>query len=99
MCVALSKWAKNAISREEYETAVALEKSAAAMVDAAKAVVEQAEIDLSYTKVTAPEAGLAGRTEVYAGTLVGRGQSTLLTRIDHARDQIPSTAKGPGFFE
>ena len=57
--------AKNAISREEYETAVALEKAAIAAVEAAKAVVEQAEIDLSYTRVTAPDAGLAGRTEVY----------------------------------
>ncbi len=86
--------AKNAISRQEYETAVALEKAAAAMVDAARAVVEQAEIDLSYTRVLAPEAGLAGRTEVYAGTLVGRGQSTLLmrmSRIDpiHVRFSFP----------
>ncbi len=86
--------AKNAISREEYDTAVALEKAAVAVVDAAKAAVEQAEIDLSYTKVTAPEAGLAGRTEVYAGTLVGRGQSTLLTRISridpiHVRFSFP----------
>src|SRR5262245_1099937 len=61
--------AKNAISRQEYETSVALEKAAKAAVEAAKAVVEQAEIDLSYTKVVAPEDGLAGRTEVYAGTL------------------------------
>ncbi len=60
---------------------MALEKAANATVEAAKAVVSQAEIDLSYTKVTAPDAGLVGRTEVYAGTLVGRGQSTLLTRI------------------
>jgi len=86
--------AKNAISRQEYETAVALEKAAAAAVDAAKAVVEQTEIDLSYTKVTAPDDGLAGRTEVYAGTLVGRGQSTLLTRISrtdpiHVRFSFP----------
>jgi membrane fusion protein (multidrug efflux system) len=86
--------AKNAISREEYETAVALEKAAAATVESTKAVVEQAEIDLSYTKVIAPEAGLAGRTEVYAGTLVGRGQSTLLTRISrvdpiHVRFSFP----------
>jgi membrane fusion protein (multidrug efflux system) len=86
--------AKNAISREEYETAVSLEKAAAAMVESAKAVVEQAEIDLSYTRVLAPEAGLTGRTEVYAGTLVGRGQSTLLTRISridpiHVRFSFP----------
>ena len=73
--------AKNAISREEYDTAVALEKAASATVDASKALAERAEIDLSYTKVTAPEDGLIGKTEVYPGTLVGRGQSTLLTRI------------------
>ncbi len=85
---------KNAISREEYDTAVALEKAAAATVEANKAHVEQAQIDLGYTKVTAPDDGLAGKTEVYAGTLVGRGQSTLLTRISrtdpiHVRFSFP----------
>jgi membrane fusion protein (multidrug efflux system) len=85
---------KNAISRQEYDTAVAAEKASSAAVDAAKAVVGQAEIDLSYTKVLAPDDGLAGRTEVYAGTLVGRGQSTLLTRISridpiHVRFSFP----------
>jgi membrane fusion protein (multidrug efflux system) len=88
--------AKNAISREQYETSVALEKAAAAAVEAARAVVEQSEIDLSYTRVLAPEAGLAGRTEVYAGTLVGRGSSTLLTRISridpiHVRFSFPES--------
>jgi membrane fusion protein (multidrug efflux system) len=73
--------AKNAISREEYETAVALERAAAATLDAMKALEERARIDLSYCKILAPEEGLIGKTEVYAGTLVGRGQSTLLTRI------------------
>jgi membrane fusion protein (multidrug efflux system) len=86
--------AKNAISRQEYETAVSLEKAAAATVEATKAMVEQAQIDLSYTKITAPDTGLVGRTEVYAGTLVGRGQSTLLTRISrtdpvHVRFSFP----------
>jgi membrane fusion protein (multidrug efflux system) len=86
--------AKHAISQQDYDTAVALEKAAAAVVDASKAVLEQAQIDLSYTKVMAPEDGLAGRTEVYAGTLVGRGSSTLLTRISridpiHVRFSFP----------
>jgi membrane fusion protein (multidrug efflux system) len=84
---------KNAVSRQIYENSIAAEKAAAAAVDAAKAVVDQAEIDLSYTKILAPEDGLVGKTEVYAGTLVGRGQSTLLTRISrtdpiHARANI-----------
>lgn len=73
--------AKNAISRQQYETAVAIERAQASAVEAANAAVESAELDLSYTRVLAPEAGLIGKTEVYPGTLVGRGQSTLLTRI------------------
>jgi membrane fusion protein (multidrug efflux system) len=86
--------AKNAISRQEYDNAVAIEKANTAAVDASKAMVKQAEIDLSYTKVIAPEDGLAGKTEVYAGTLVGRGLSTLLTRISridpiHVRFSFP----------
>jgi membrane fusion protein, multidrug efflux system len=72
---------KNAISREQYETAVALERAAAAAVESAQAVVRRAEVDLGYTKVTAPDDGLVGKTEVHPGTLVGRGQSTLLTKI------------------
>jgi membrane fusion protein (multidrug efflux system) len=73
--------AKNAISRQDYETAVAVERAEESAVEAARAQVESAEIDLSYTKVLAPDTGLVGKTEVYPGTLVGRGQSTLLTHI------------------
>jgi membrane fusion protein (multidrug efflux system) len=86
--------AKNAISRQDYETAVAVERAAAAQVAAARASTRAAEINLGYTKVLAPESGLAGKTEVYPGTLVGRGESTLLTRISqietiHVRFTIP----------
>lgn len=86
--------AKNAISRQEYETAVVVQRAAEATVDAAKAMVEQARIDLGYTRVLAPEDGLAGKTEVYPGTLVGRGQSEILTHISqvdtiHVRFTVP----------
>ncbi|HXV77451.1 MAG TPA: efflux RND transporter periplasmic adaptor subunit [Candidatus Polarisedimenticolaceae bacterium] len=73
--------AKNAISRQEYETAVAIERAQRSAVEAARATATSAQLDLGYTRVVAPDAGLAGKTEVYPGTLVGRGQSTLLTRI------------------
>jgi membrane fusion protein (multidrug efflux system) len=86
--------AKNAISRQEYDTAVVVQRAAEASVEAAKASAERAQIDLGYTRVTAPEDGLVGKTEVYAGTLVGRGDSTLLTHISqigtiHVRFTIP----------
>jgi membrane fusion protein (multidrug efflux system) len=72
---------QNAISREEFETAQAMEQVAVAKVDAARAALEAAQLELGYTKVMSPIDGLAGKTEVKAGALVGRGQSTLLTTI------------------
>jgi membrane fusion protein (multidrug efflux system) len=86
--------AKNAISRQEYDTAVVVQRAAEAAVEAAKAMVDRAQIDLGYTRVTAPEDGLVGKTEVYPGTLVGRGQSDLLTHISqiatiHVRFSVP----------
>ncbi len=87
---------KNAISRQDYETAVVVEHAAAAQVEAAQASLRAAELDLGYTRVVAPESGLAGKTEVYPGTLVGQGQSTLLTNISqleniHVRFTIPES--------
>lgn len=73
--------AKNAISRQQYDTAVAVERAQGSAVEAARAAVQGAELDLGYTRVLAPDTGLVGKTEVYPGTLVGRGQSTLLTQI------------------
>jgi membrane fusion protein, multidrug efflux system len=63
-------------------------------VEAAKANAQSAQINLGYTRVVAPENGMVGKTEVYPGTLVGRGQSTLLTHISqigtiHVRFTIP----------
>jgi membrane fusion protein (multidrug efflux system) len=86
--------AKNAISRQDYETAVQVQRAAEASLEAAKAAVQKANLDLSFTRVEAPAAGIVGRTEVYPGTLVGRGQSTLLTRISqtetiHVRVSVP----------
>jgi membrane fusion protein (multidrug efflux system) len=86
--------AKNAISRQEYDTAVQAKRAAEASLAAAKAAATNAELDLSFARVVAPAEGIAGKTEVYPGTLVGRGQSTILTRISqvdniHVRVTIP----------
>jgi membrane fusion protein (multidrug efflux system) len=86
--------AKNAISRQDYETAVQVQRAAEASLEAAKAGVQTANLDLSFTRVEAPAAGIVGKTEVYPGTLVGQGQTTLLTRISqtetiHVRVSVP----------
>ena len=46
-----------------------------------KASVDKASLDLGYTDVVSPIDGLAGTTQVKAGSLVGRGESTLLTTV------------------
>jgi membrane fusion protein (multidrug efflux system) len=72
---------QEAVSQQELDNAVANQEAAKAQVDAQKANVEKAGLDLGYTHVTSPLDGLSGTTEVKAGTLVGRNESTLLTTI------------------
>lgn len=71
---------QNAIPRQDYDTAVSLQEAAKAGVEAAQAVVNKAELDLGFTRITAPMGGLIGKTEINPGNLVGR-QVTLLTSI------------------
>jgi RND family efflux transporter MFP subunit len=52
-----------------------------AEVDKAKAVLEQAELDFSYTKVVAPFKGRVSEHRVDTGNLVGSGENTLLTTV------------------
>jgi len=73
--------AKQAVSREELDNALARQAAAKSKVDAAKAAVETATIELGYTRAVAPIDGLVGTTAVKSGNLVGRGENTLLTTI------------------
>jgi membrane fusion protein (multidrug efflux system) len=73
--------AKQAVSQRELDDARAERDAARSQVEAARAAVESATLDLGYTRVTAPISGLVGTTQVKAGNLVGRGESTLLTTI------------------
>lgn len=70
----------HAISKEEFDSRVAGSEQAAANVDAASAAVDTAALNLSFTKVRSPIAGLASREEVTAGNFVASGQ-TLLTTV------------------
>jgi len=74
-------WEKHAISRQQFDDALAAELAAAASRKAAQAAVDNANIQLGYTRITAPLDGIAGKTEVKPGNLVGQGQNTLLTTI------------------
>ncbi len=73
--------AKQAVSKQELDNALAEQDASRSQVDAAKASVEKATLDLGYTRVSSPITGLVGTTQVKPGNLVGRGESTLLTTI------------------
>jgi len=73
--------AKQAVSRQELDNALAEKDASQSQVVAAKAAVDKATLDLGYTRVTSPITGLIGTTQVKPGNLVGRGESTLLTTV------------------
>jgi membrane fusion protein (multidrug efflux system) len=73
--------AKQAVSQQELDNATAAQAAATAQVEAARAAVDKAALDLSYTRITSPVDGLAGTTKVKTGALVGRGENTLLTTV------------------
>ncbi|MFA6957248.1 MAG: efflux RND transporter periplasmic adaptor subunit [Thermoanaerobaculia bacterium] len=72
---------QNALPRQDLETALAQQSAAKAQVEAWRATVDTAKINLGYCKITAPITGLVGKTEVNVGNLVSSGGSTLLTSI------------------
>lgn len=71
----------NAISRQDYDNAVAQARSALASVDAARADVRTAQISLGYTRVYAPISGRSARSNVTEGAYVQAAQATLLTTV------------------
>src|SRR5262245_39015852 len=73
--------AKQPVSRQGLFNARSEQDESRSQVEVARAAVEKGTLDLSYTRVIAPISGLAGTTNVKAGNLVGRGESTLLTTI------------------
>src|SRR5687767_5888095 len=72
---------EQAISQQEFDAAMARLRTADADVEQTQAQLESAQLNLSYTKVTAPIAGRAGRAQVTEGALVSASAATLLTTI------------------
>jgi len=71
----------NAVSQQEYDDASAALKQSRADVEAAKAVLETARINLDYTSVKAPISGRIGRSAVTVGALVTASQAEPLAVI------------------
>ncbi len=77
--------AARAASRKAYDDAVSDVEFARAAVHSAEARLDQAKLDLSYTRVVAPISGLTSRAERSEGSLVGPGENGLLTRISQTK--------------
>ena len=75
---------QHAISQREFDDATSTLHLAEAAVAAAQAQVRQAQLNLSYTRVDAPIAGLTGRAEKSQGSLVSQtdGLLTHVTQTD-----------------
>jgi membrane fusion protein (multidrug efflux system) len=72
--------AKNALSQKNLDDAIGEEQSAAAAVATARAQVEQAQLNLSYTTITTPVTGLSSYAQVQDGSYVS-GANSLLTYV------------------
>lgn len=70
-----------AISQQELDRRQASVNEAAAALDAAKAEVESAQLNLAFTRVTSPIDGRTGRIEITPGNLVTQDTSLLTTVV------------------
>jgi membrane fusion protein (multidrug efflux system) len=71
----------NAVSRQQYDNAVASALQAQADVASARAAVDTARINLAYTHVLSPISGRASRSSVTEGALVTASQATALVTV------------------
>ncbi len=71
----------NAVSKQEYDNAIANDRQAQASVAAAKAALVTASINLGFTKVTSPVSGRIGKALVTEGALVDAASATQMALV------------------
>jgi RND family efflux transporter MFP subunit len=72
--------AEDAAPQVDLDHAESAVEQARAAIDRSKAVIARAELDLKFTEIRSPIAGIVGKEEVAVGNLIARDQ-TLLTTI------------------
>jgi multidrug efflux system membrane fusion protein len=85
------------IPRDQYETQRASSQSLQATLEADRANVENAKLNLSYTRVTAPIGGRTGSLSVHAGDLIRANDTTALVTINQV-SPIYVTFSVPGRY-
>ncbi|KQS89535.1 MULTISPECIES: efflux RND transporter periplasmic adaptor subunit [unclassified Rhizobium] len=74
--------ATNAVSQSEVDQRMNAEASAKADLEAARAVLQTAALNLGYTEIRAPITGRVGKIEITAGNLIAAGPSSpVLTQL------------------
>jgi membrane fusion protein (multidrug efflux system) len=76
----------NVVSDVQLQTAKAAYDAAKAAVSQSQASVGNAEIDVSYTSISAPVSGYLGRIPFKTGSLVGKGEAQPLTLLSDVRE-------------
>ena len=83
----------NAVSERDLDSAVALEEASVAQVEAAEAILQLAEINLSYSRIKAPIDGLIGLSKAKVGDYVGQSPNPVvlntLSDIDPIHVRFP----------
>jgi len=69
------------ISDQEYTDKTQAYQTKLAAVAAAQAAVDDAQLNLNYTKITSPLDGIAGEQQAQIGDLVGTGANQVLTTV------------------
>ena len=72
--------AEKAVSQQDYDTAMAQERSGSALVEAQKALLRNAELNLEFATVRAPREGFMSSSQVKPGALI-TAQQTMLTTL------------------
>lgn len=83
---------QGAVSRQEYDTAVQRQRSGEAAVQAARAAVEKARIELSFTEIRSPIDGIVGVAIRQLGDFASPTDSqplTIVSQIDPIRVAFP----------
>jgi len=81
---------EGAVSQQELDNAIQANQANLAAVDSAKASVEQAQLNLGWTRVTAPITGVAGIAIAQVGDLVEpTTQLTTMSQVDPIKAVFP----------
>src|SRR5262245_1614310 len=81
---------EGAVSQQELDNAVQGNRAASAAVDAARAAVEKAKLDLDWTRVTSPISGIAGIAVAQVGDLITESSVlTTVSQVDPVKVTIP----------